>query len=176
MHYFSLFFEKRKKPWVNITRVWTKNKLLGIFDKFSEIFKRCISKILKNPLFSIFFEKCNKPCVTFSRVWENCRETEKILVIFDENSIQKFNFYLFLERLLLKIETSEINSIFYNNFSGSGGGFKPPDPPAYATHFLRAWTSRGRGQFLNFGTYYCQNLVKYNNSLKERWFRKPALG
>ena len=54
---------------------------------------------------------------------------EKILKIFDKNSIEKSNFYLFLERLWLKIEPSEITSFFYNNFFNSGGGTFPVPPP-----------------------------------------------
>ena len=42
--------------------------------------------------------------------------------IFDKNSLEKLNFYLFLEKLLLKIEPSEITSFFYSNFPISGGG------------------------------------------------------
>ena len=58
---------------------------------------------------------------------------EKFLKIFDENSMEKLYFSIFCENLLLKIETSEITSLFYNNFFRFGG-FKPPTPlPAYAT-------------------------------------------
>ena len=47
---------------------------------------------------------------------------QKILNIFDENSIEKVNFLkLFLENLLLKIEPSEITPVFCNNSSGFGG-------------------------------------------------------
>ena len=76
--------------------------------------------------FRLFCKEITKPCVKFSRVWTkntiywaNC---EKIL---DETSIEKLNLYLFLENLLLKIETSEITSFFYNNFSRFGGGVSP---------------------------------------------------
>ena len=56
---------------------------------------------------------------------------EKTLKIFDENSIAKLNFYLFLEKLLLKIEPSDITPLFYNNFFGVGGGGDfPPFPLA----------------------------------------------
>ena len=47
---------------------------------------------------------------------------EKILEIFDENSIGKLHFYLFLGKVVVKIAPSEIPSYFYNIFSGSGGG------------------------------------------------------
>ena len=49
--------------------------------------------------------------------------------IFDENSMERLHFIYVWEILLLNIETSEITSFFYNNFSGSGGGVEPPDPP-----------------------------------------------
>ena len=50
------------------------------------------------------------------------RNFEKILKIFDENSIEKLNFYFIfiLENLLLKIEPSEITPFF-----GFGGGGFP---------------------------------------------------
>ena len=45
--------------------------------------------------------------------------------ILDENSIEKLTFKLFLEKLLLKIEPSEITSFFYKNFFNFGGGTFP---------------------------------------------------
>ena len=83
--------------------------------------------------FRQFCKKISKPWVKFSRiltkntiVWGNF---EKILKFFDEKSMEKLNLYIFLGNLLLKIETSEITSFFYNNFSGSGGGLNPLTPP-----------------------------------------------
>ena len=35
MYYFSTFFKKFNKPWVNFLRVWTKNAMLEILRKFS---------------------------------------------------------------------------------------------------------------------------------------------
>ena len=43
---------------------------------------------------------------------------------FDENSIEKLNFFI-LENLLLNIEPSETTPFFYNSFSVSGGGGSP---------------------------------------------------
>ena len=67
---------------------------------------------------------------------------EKILKIFDENSIGKLNFYfificnfifiLFFENLLVKLEPSETTPVFCNYFFGFGGGGISPFPPAYA--------------------------------------------
>ena len=76
--------------------------------------------------FRLFCKEITKPCVKFSRVWTKntiCWENfEKILKLFDENSIEKLNLYLFFGEFVAKKETSEITSFFYNNFSGSGGG------------------------------------------------------
>ena len=58
---------------------------------------------------------------------------EKILKFFDKHSLEILHFYLFLEKLSLKIEHSEIPSFFYNNFSISGGGTFPVFPPGGAT-------------------------------------------
>ena len=70
------------------------------------------------------------------------RNSEKILKIFNENSIENLNFYfififilffiLFFENLLLKIEPSEITPVFYNSFFRFRGGDFPPFPPGYA--------------------------------------------
>ena len=59
---------------------------------------------------------------------------QKILKFFGKNSFEKLNFYLFLEKLWLKIEPSEITSFFYNNFFnfGGGGGTFPLFPPGGA--------------------------------------------
>ena len=57
---------------------------------------------------------------------------EKILKIFDANSIEKFNFYFnfifnfIFRKFVTKIEPSEITPFFYNNFFGWG---VPPFPP-----------------------------------------------
>ena len=69
----------------------------------------------------------------------NC---EKILKILDENSLEKWNFYLIFifnfilniifENLLLKIESSKLTPFFFNNFFGFGGDFLPFPPPGYA--------------------------------------------
>ena len=55
---------------------------------------------------------------------------EKIMKFFDENSIEKLNFYFTLGNLLLKIEPSEMTPFFYNNFFGFRGF--PPFNPGYA--------------------------------------------
>ena len=60
---------------------------------------------------------------------------EKILKFFDENSIEKLNFLLFLfyyffKNSLLKIELSEITPFFYNIFFCFGGREFAPSPIA----------------------------------------------
>ena len=77
--------------------------------------------------FSLFYTKLYKPRVTFSRVWTkntNCWEIfEKFLKFFDENSIEKLTFTLFLENML--IGHLETTSFFYNfPHFGRGGRFR----------------------------------------------------
>ena len=94
----------------------------GIFENLQ---KNSLRKLQKMKHFRLFCKKISKPCVKFSRVWTKNTirwgNFEKILKIFDENSIEKLNFYLFWEYLLLKIKPSEITSFFYNNFFPVGG-------------------------------------------------------
>ena len=76
---------------------------------------------------------------SFMRVWTKNTNCWEILKFFDENSLEKLNFYfsfflfIFFEKVLLKIELSEITPFFYNNFFGFGRGWGfPPFPPGYA--------------------------------------------
>ena len=57
---------------------------------------------------------------------------EKVLKFLDKESLEKLNLCLFLEKLLLQIEHSEIKSFFYKNFFnfGEGAGVVPRVPPA----------------------------------------------
>ena len=83
--------------------------------------------------FSIVFTNFKKPCVNFVCSFGRNRKLlgnfEKILKIFDENSMEKLNFFIFIfENLLLKIEPLEITPFYYNNFFGFGGGIFPLSP------------------------------------------------
>ena len=95
---------------------------------------------------------------------------EKILKFVDKNSQEKLNLYLFLEKLLLKIEHSEITSIFYNNFFNFGGGGNVPCvPPGGATAY---GTMNGaltpRGQSCLVFKYYARNFsAKLNSALAQ---------
>ena len=91
--------------------------------------------------FRLFCKEITKPCVKFSRVgtknticWGNF---EKILNLFDDNSIEKLNLYLFFGKFVAKNRNFGNNIIFLQQFFPvrGGGGFKPtnPPPPAYAT-------------------------------------------
>ena len=54
---------------------------------------------------------------------------EKILEIFDENSIEKLNFYLFLGKVVAKNRAFGNNIIFLQHFFRlGGGGSSPPNP------------------------------------------------
>ena len=59
----------------------------------------------------------------FARLDEKCKllgNFEKTLKIFDENSIEKLNFY-FIFIIIFKMEPCEITPFFYNNFFCFGG-------------------------------------------------------
>ena len=74
----------------------------------------------------------------FGRKTQFVGNFEQILKIFDENSMEKWNFYFIFifiqDNLLLKIEPSEITPFFFNNFFGFGGGGFPL--PRLATPLL----------------------------------------
>ena len=63
----------------------------------------------------------------FLRIFEN------ILEIFDENSIEKSNFNLFLGKPVATNRAFGNNIIFLQQFLQVGGGSNPLTPPAYAT-------------------------------------------
>ena len=57
-------------------------------------------------------------------------EIEKIVKIFDENSIEKWNFYLFLGKFVAKNRNFGNNIIFLQQFFPvRGGGVEPPLTP-----------------------------------------------
>ena len=56
----------------------------------------------------------------------------EILKIFDENSIEKLNSFIFWKICLLKIEPWEITPFFFNNLFRFRGNFPPCHP--LATH------------------------------------------
>ena len=106
-----------------------------ILRKFSKIVKEFLKKIAQ---FLAYFSKnlTNHALIfcAFGRKTHMLGNSEKILKVFDETSIEKLNIYFIcicsLENLLLKIEPSEITPFFCNNFFGFGGGRIFPLPPA----------------------------------------------
>ena len=110
--------------------------IMGVARFFSgetlrKFWKNFLRKLLKMHHFSIFFKKFNKLCVNYSRFWTK-HALGNFENIFDENSIEKLNFYIIfifiLENLLLKIEPSEITPLSATFFSVSGGGDFPLSP------------------------------------------------
>ena len=98
--------------------------------------------------FSIFSKTFNKPCVNFLRVWTKKPKLlgnfEKILKFFDENSIEKLNFFIFyfyfifFSKICYQKLNFRNNTIFLQQFFRfrGGGGFPPPFlPPGYALDF-----------------------------------------
>ena len=86
-----------------------KTQFVGNFEKIFESFlKDFHQKIAKNTLFLAYFSKnLTNRALLFARLDENTwlGNFGKVLKIFDENSIEKLNFYFIfiLENLLLKI-------------------------------------------------------------------------
>ena len=122
MHYFRIFFRKFNKPCVKFSRVWTKNKLMENFEKFSKIFNFFLQKISKNPLFELIFPRylTNHALIfrAFGRklprdILDILRKIWKFLMKIQQKSCI---FIYFWVKLLLKIEFSEIASFFYTTF------------------------------------------------------------
>ena len=92
-----------------------KHKLLEILRKFSKIYKIFLRKLRKRIILAYFSKDLTKNALIFARLDEKRKylgNFEKVLKVFDENSIEKLNFYFIfifiLVNLLLKIEPSEI--------------------------------------------------------------------
>ena len=99
------------------------------------IFEIFLKKIAKMHYFRIFFKRFNKHALTFRAFGRKTQIVGKCQNVFDENSIEKWNFLLFLENLLLKIEPSQKNTIFQQQFFRFRGDFSPFPP------WLRHWVS-----------------------------------
>ena len=83
---------------------------------------------------SIFLKRFNKSCANFSRVLTKnavLGNFEKILKIFDENSLEKWNF-LFFRKFVTKNTAFRNNTIFLQQFFRFRRGGIPPFPPGYA--------------------------------------------
>ena len=95
-------------------------------ENFRKFAKYSLRKLQKTQNFRLFYKHTSKPRIKLSRVLmkntSGCGNFAKILKGFNENSIERLNFYLFWEIFLLEIEVSEIASFLSNDFSGSGGG------------------------------------------------------
>ena len=88
--------------------------------------------------FSIFFKRFNKPCVNFLRVWTKNANCLEILRIFDENSIEKMNFYFIFifyfifRKFVTKNRAFGNNTSFLEQFFRFRGGVSPFPLPGYA--------------------------------------------
>ena len=101
--------------------------------------------------FRLFCKEITKPCVKFSRVWTKNTicwvNFEKILKLFDENSIEKLNFYLLLGKFVAKNRNFGNNIIFLQHFFRFGGGGSNPQPPPLRTPLLCKPNKLPRGLF-----------------------------
>ena len=121
--------------------------------------------MLKIHYFCIFFKKNNKPCVNFFRVWTKNANCWEILKIFDENYIEKLNFYFIFifnfifGKFVTKNRAFGNNTSFLQQFFRFRGDF-PPSPPGYAlgwvlTNRNGAWGRHGARRWRSF-----QNFLK----------------
>ena len=88
-------------------------------DNFRKFAKNSLRKLKKGSIFAYFAKKFQNPALNLRAFGRKntigCGRVEKI---FEENSIEKLNFYIVLGIFLLKIEPSEITSFFYNKIWG----------------------------------------------------------
>ena len=91
---------------------------------FENLQKNFRKKFQKCCIFAYFAKKFQNQFVKFSRVWtKNAIVWGNMEKMFDENSIEKLNIYLFLGKFVAK-NTNLGNNIIFVHFSG--GGFEPP--------------------------------------------------
>ena len=99
-------------------------------EHFWKIEKNLLRKLRKMHYFCIFLKEFNKSCVTILCVWTKNPNFWEILKVFDENSVEKWNFYFYVYfgKFVTKIEPSEITPSYYSNLFGLGEGEFPPSP------------------------------------------------
>ena len=107
-----------------------------------ENLKKFMRKMAKMLYFRLFCKKFQNHAINLCAFGRKTQLVGKFWEIF-ENFWWKCNgkiefFSIFWENMLLKIETSEITSLFYNIFSGSVGGSNPPTPPPCVRHWNEA--------------------------------------
>ena len=121
MLYFSLVSKYFQNSALNFRAFWRKTQLFGeVLRKLSKVSRENSKKFI-----SLAYSQLNSQneVFFFARLDEKYKlfgNFEKSLKFFGKKKLEKLNFYLFLERLSLKIEPSEIPSFFDNNFSISG--------------------------------------------------------
>ena len=141
---------KFNKPCVNFWRVWTKNtKCWEILRKFLKILKKLLERFVKMLYFSISFKRLNKPVFLFRRLDKKHKllgNFEKMLKIFDENSIEKLNFIMLFGKFATKNRAFGNNIFLQQFFPFRGGRSCVPSPPGGAyepcVNFLRVCTKK----------------------------------
>ena len=77
--------------------------------------------------FRLFYKDTSKRALNSHAFGRKTQLVGEILRDFNENSIEKLNFYLFLWNSVARIERSEIRSFFYNKLF-QFWGVEPPNP------------------------------------------------
>ena len=123
------FSKKFNKPYVNLSRVSTKNidylEILRNLPNFQIISFKSFEKSIMLAYFSKSLTNHAWNFRAFGRKIHTEWNFEKILEIFDEYSIEKLNFYLFLGKVLAKNRASGINFIFLQQIFPVRGGLNP---------------------------------------------------
>ena len=105
-----------------------KHKFLGNVEKFA---KNLLRKLQKCIILAYLSKNLTNHALifrAFGRKYKVLRNFEKILEIFDENSIEKLNFYIFWGKIVPKNRAFGKNIIFLQHFRVRGGGVEPPYP------------------------------------------------
>ena len=129
---FAYFAKKLPNHAVNFRAFGRKTQLLGEilrkFWKFANISRR---KLQNCCIFAYFAKKLQNHALNFRSFGRKTHWLGKFSENFENfwwNINKNWIFIYFCENLLLKIETSEITSFFYNNFFRFWGVFEPPYP------------------------------------------------
>ena len=102
--------------------------------KFRNFAKILFRKLPKCIILAYFTQNFTNPALIFRAFGRKTNCLKILAKILDENSIKKLTFKLFLKKLMLKIEPSEITSFFYNIFFQFRGWTRFRCPP-----WLRHW-------------------------------------
>ena len=98
-------------------------------ENFRKFVKNSLRKLQKCSILAYFAKRFQNPALNFRAFGRKIQLVAKILKIFDENSISKLKFYLFLGKFVAKNRNLGNNIIFLQQFFPLGGGGEGGLPP-----------------------------------------------